>query len=241
MLFYARVNSCSCHCSQSIQLFCYHKGVLHAFITTHTALLLPFLPSGKHYNLFPSSIILFFQECYVLHTVCTLLRLAFFTQHNSLEIYPSCSLYQFSSVAQSCPTLCDPIECSTPGFPVHNQLPEPAQTHVHWVSDAIQPSHPLLSPSPQSCPASGSFPVSQFFASGSQSIGVSASASVLPMNIQDWFLLGLIGLIPLQSKGLSRNIVHSFLLLSSSPCYECTTMGLTMHPLNILATSNLGY
>ena len=123
------VDSYSCHCSQSIQLFSYHKGVLHAFITTHTALLLPFLPSGKHYNLFPISIILFFQEGYVLYTVCTLLRLAFFTQHNSLEIYPSCCLYQFSSVAQSCPTLCDPIDCSMPGFPVH-QLPEPAQTHI---------------------------------------------------------------------------------------------------------------
>ena len=56
--------------------------------------------------------------------------------------------FQFSSVAQSCPTLCDPMDCSMPGFPVHHQLPEPAQTHVHWVSDAIQPSHPLLSPSP---------------------------------------------------------------------------------------------
>ena len=55
---------------------------------------------------------------------------------------------QFSSVAQSCPTLCDPMDCSTPGFPVHHQLPELAQTHVHRVGDAIQPSHPLLSPSP---------------------------------------------------------------------------------------------
>ena len=55
---------------------------------------------------------------------------------------------QFSSVAQSCLTLCDPMDCSTPGFPVHQQLPEFAQTHVHWVNDAIQPSHPLSSPSP---------------------------------------------------------------------------------------------
>ena len=55
---------------------------------------------------------------------------------------------QFSSVAQSCPTLCDPMDCSTPGLPVHHQLPEFTQTHVHWVSDAIQPSHPLSSPSP---------------------------------------------------------------------------------------------
>ena len=55
---------------------------------------------------------------------------------------------QFSSVAQSCPTLCDPMDCSMPGFPVHHQLPELNQTHVHQVSDAIQPSHPLSSPSP---------------------------------------------------------------------------------------------
>ena len=57
-------------------------------------------------------------------------------------------LSSFSSLAQSCPTLCDPMVCSTPGLPVHQQLPELAQTHVHWVSDAIQPSHPLSSPSP---------------------------------------------------------------------------------------------
>ena len=58
------------------------------------------------------------------------------------------SSVQFSSVTQSCPTLCDPVDCSTPGLPVHHQLLEFTQTHVHWVSDAIQPSHPLSSPSP---------------------------------------------------------------------------------------------
>ena len=58
------------------------------------------------------------------------------------------SSVQFSSVAQSCPTLCDPRNCSTPGLPVHHQLPESTQTHVHWVGDAIQPSYPLSSPSP---------------------------------------------------------------------------------------------
>ena len=57
-------------------------------------------------------------------------------------------LVQFSSLTQSCPTLCDPMNCSTPGLPVHHQLLEFTQTHVHWVGDAIQPSHPLLSPSP---------------------------------------------------------------------------------------------
>ena len=58
------------------------------------------------------------------------------------------STYQFSSAAQSCPTLCDPMNPSTPGLPVHHRLPEFTQTHVHRVSDAIQPSHPLSSPSP---------------------------------------------------------------------------------------------
>ena len=57
-------------------------------------------------------------------------------------------VFQFSSVSQSCPTLCDPTNRSMPGLPVHHQLPEFTQTHVHWVRDAIQPSHPLLSPSP---------------------------------------------------------------------------------------------
>ena len=71
---------------------------------------------------------------------------------------------QFSSVAQSCPTLCDPMNCSTPGLPVHHQLLEFTQTHVHRISDAIQPSHPLSSSCPQSVPASESFPMSQLFA-----------------------------------------------------------------------------
>ena len=113
---------------------------------------------------------------------------------------------QFSSVPpQSCLTLCDPMNHSMPGLPVHHQLPEFTQTHVHQVGDAIQPSHPLSSPSPAHSPppASGSFLVSQLFAWGGQSTGVSASASVLPMNIQDWSL-GWTGWISLQFKGLSR-------------------------------------
>ena len=112
----------------------------------------------------------------------------------------------FSSVAQLCPTLCDPMNHSTPGLPVHHQLPESTQTHVHRVSGAIQPAHPPVVPfssCPQSFPASGSFPISQPFASGGQSIGVSASASVLPMNTQDPSPLGWTGWIALQSKGLS--------------------------------------
>ena len=113
---------------------------------------------------------------------------------------------QFSSVTQSCPTLCNSMDCSTPGFPVHHRLPELTQTHVHRVSDAIQPSHPVVPFSSRlhSFPASGSFQMSQFFAPDGQSIGVSASALVHPMNIQDWSLLGWTGWISLQSKGLSR-------------------------------------
>ena len=70
------------------------------------------------------------------------------TNNTITEIKSTLSSVQFSSVAQSCPTLCDPMNRSTSGLPVHHQLPEFTQTHVHRVSDAIQPSHPLLSPSP---------------------------------------------------------------------------------------------
>ena len=115
--------------------------------------------------------------------------------------------YQFSSVAQSCPTLFDPMNHSTPELPVFHQLPEFSQL----VSiESVMPSNhlilcrPLLL-SPSSFLASGSFPMSQFFASGGQRIGVSASATVLPMNIQDWFPFGLAGLLSLQSKRLSRD------------------------------------
>ena len=112
-----------------------------------------------------------------------------------------------SWVMQLCLTLCDPKDCSMPGFPIHHQLLQLAQTHVHWVGNAIQSSHPLSSPTPLAfnlSQPSGSFLMSQFSASGGQSIGVSASVSVLPMNIQDWFPLGCTGLISLQSKGLLR-------------------------------------
>ena len=113
-------------------------------------------------------------------------------------------IYCCCSVAKSCPTLCKPMYCSTPGFPVLHQLPELAQTHVHRVGDAIQPAHPLLPPFPafNLSQHQGSFPISQFFASGGQSIG--ASASVLPMNIQGLYPSGWTGWISLQSKGLSR-------------------------------------
>ena len=121
----------------------------------------------------------------------------------NLEIW-----YQFSSVAQSCLTLCNPMNRSTPGLPVHHQLLEFTQTHVHRVSDAIQPSHPLSSlSSPAPNPSQHqSFPMNQLFAWGGQSIRVSASASVLPMNIQDWFPLEWTGWISLQSKGTTESL-----------------------------------
>ena len=113
---------------------------------------------------------------------------------------------QFSSVAQSCPTLCNPMDYSMPDLPVHHQLPEFTQTHVHWVGDAIQLSHPLLPLPPLALNLSQhqSFPMSQFFASGGQTIGASALPSVLSMNIQNWFPLVMTGLISLQTQGLSR-------------------------------------
>jgi len=123
--------------------------------------------------------------------------------YTNLHSHQQCS--SCCSFTQSCPTLCNPMDCSTPGFPVLHHLLELAQTHVHWVGDghltissSVIPSSSCL----QSYPGSGSFPVSQLFTSGGQSIG--ASASVPPINIQDLFPLGLTGLISLLSKGLSR-------------------------------------
>ena len=116
------------------------------------------------------------------------------------------SSIQFSSVAQSYPILCNPMDCSMPGCPVHHQLLEFTQTDINWVGDAIKQSHLLSSPSPPAfnfAQNQGLF-ICQFFASGGQSIGVSASTSFLPMNIQDWFPLGWTGWISLQFKRLSR-------------------------------------
>ena len=112
-----------------------------------------------------------------------------------------------SSITKSFLTLCHPMNCSMLTFPVLHYFPAFTQIHVHWVGDAIQLSHSCIFPFSshlQSFPASGSFPMSQLFASGGQSIGASASASVLPMSIQGWFPLGLTGLVSLQSKGLPR-------------------------------------
>ena len=124
-----------------------------------------------------------------------------------VKIFSTSLIIQFSSVAQLCPTLRDPMNCITPGLLVHHQLPEFTQTHVHWVGDAIQPSHPLSSPSP---PAPNPSQHQGFFQWVNSSHEV---AEVLEFQLQhqsfQWTprtdsLLGWTGWISLLSKGLSR-------------------------------------
>ena len=167
----------------------------------------------------PKGQIILFVGCYHVDLYILSLFLSYYIYHCPSALSPrffcdfTCQvclpaylalIVQFSSVAQLCLSLCDPMNRSTPGLPVHHQLPESTQSHVHWVSDAIQPSVVPFSSCPQSFPASGSFQMSQLFASGGQSVGVSASTLVLPMNTQDWSPLGWTGWISLQSKGHSR-------------------------------------
>ena len=122
---------------------------------------------------------------------------------DEFDIYTNCCC---CSASKLCPTLSNPMDGSTPGSSVLLYLPEFAQTHVHWVGDATISSSVPSSSCPQSFPASGSFPESWFFALGGQS--TRASAPVLPVNIQGWFPLGLIGLISLLSKGRSLGSIN---------------------------------
>ena len=151
------------------------------------------------FNIIFGSILLYEQEVslYVFWLLNTL---------SSLSTVNSISSVQFSSVTQSCQTPCDPMNRSMPGLPVHYQLQELTQTHVHWVSDAIQPSHPLSSPSPPAPNPSQhqSLFQCQLFAWGGQSTGVSALASFLPKKSQGWSPSEWTGWTSLQSKGLSR-------------------------------------
>ena len=140
--------------------------------------------------------------------LCIVRKILYCLSHQISTLLPSPLpvSFQFSSVTQLCPTLFEPMDYSTPGLPVHHELPEFTQTHVHWAGDATQPSHPL-SPSPPAFNLSqhqGLFKWVSSFASGGQSIGVSASTPVLPMNTQDWSPLGWTGWISLQSKELSK-------------------------------------
>ena len=137
----------------------------------------------------------------------------------------SCSallVIEFSSVAQSCLTLCDLMDCNTPGFPIHHQLPELTQTHVHWVGDAIQPSHPLLSPS---LPA---FNLSQHQGLFKWVISWHQVAKALDFQLQhqsfQWIFrtLGCTGWIYLQSKGLSRVFSNTTVQKHQSVGYTST-------------------
>ena len=155
-----------------------------------------------------------------------------------LSCMSSFSSVQLSSVAQSCPTLCDPMNrkhtrppCPSPTPRVH---PNPCPLS-QWCHPTISSSVVPFSSCAQSFPASGSFQISQLFTSGGQSIGVSASTSVLPMNTQDWSPLGWTGCISLQSKGLSRvfsnTTMSSLLLLLShfSHVRLCATPEMAAH------------
>ena len=112
---------------------------------------------------------------------------------------------QFSSVTHSCLTLCNPMDYSMPGLPVHHQLPKLAQNHVHWVGDAIQPPHPLsLLLLPSTFPSITVFSNESALRIRRPKYWSFSFSIVLPMNIQDWFPLGWTKWISLQSKGLSR-------------------------------------
>ena len=129
------------------------------------------------------------------------LLLDFEVESTGIDAISNISYY---SVAKSCPILCDPVDCSTPGFSVlHLPVCSNSCPLSRWCHQTISSSVVPFSSCLQSFPASGSFPVSQLFALGGQSIGVSALVSVLPMNIQGWFPLGWTGLNSLQSKCLS--------------------------------------
>ena len=146
-------------------------------------------------------------------------------QLDAIRFISLCAQFvEFSSVLQSCWSLCNTMDCSMSGYPIHHQLLELTQAHVHRLGDAIQPSHPdfPFSSCLQYFLTSGSFPMSQFFPSGGQIIGASASASVLPVNIQDWFFffLGWTGLIYLQSKGLSR-VFSNTIVQRAYVCFIC--------------------
>ena len=149
--------------------------------------------------------------------------------HSISQAIATCSCY--CSVGKSYPTLCDPTDCTMPGLPVPHYLPEFAQTM--FIESVMPSNHLILHPSllllPSTFPASGSFPMSQLFASGDQSIGASVSASVLPTNIQEWFPLGLTGLISLLSKGLSSLLQHHS-SIASILWHSAFFMGQLSHP-----------
>ena len=137
---------------------------------------------------------------------------------------------QFSSIAQSCLTLWDPMDYSMPGLPVHHQLPEFTQTHLHWVSDAIQPPHPLSSPPPSIFPSIRVFSNESALHIRWPKYWSFTSTSVLTTNTQDWSPLGWTGWISLQSKGLSR--VFSNTTVQKHQFFQCFLYGPTLISIN---------
>ena len=144
------------------------------------------------------------------------------------------SIYQLSvqssSITQSCPTLCDPMNRSTPGLPVHHQLPEFTQTHVHWVCDAIQPSHPqssLSPPAPNPSQYQSLFQWVNLFTWGGQSTGASALASFIPKKSQGWSPSEWTGWISLQFKRPSRvfsnTTVQRHQFFGTQPSSQCNS------------------
>ena len=143
----------------------------------------------------------------------------------------SCRYCCCCSVAKLCPTLCDPMDCSTPGFSftVSQSLLKLISIES-WCHPTISSSIAPFSSCLQSFLTSGSFPVSWLFASGGQSIGASASASILPMSIQDWFSLGLTGLMPLLSKGTLQSLLQQHSLKASVLRCSAFFMVQLLHP-----------
>ena len=129
-------------------------------------------------------------------------KISLFSKHSHLFLKHSPAAFRIVQ-SLSHVQLCNPMDCSMPGLPVHHQLPEFTQTHVHWVGDAIQPSHPLSSPSPPAFNLSQHQSLFQWLNSSHQ-VAVSALASFLPKNTQDLSPLEWTGWISLQSKGLAR-------------------------------------
>ena len=143
---------------------------------------------------------------------------------------PSYSSVQFSLVTQSCPTLFDPLNRNTPGLPVHQKLPEFTQIHAHWVSDAIQVSHPLSSPSPSAPNPSQHQGLFQWVNSSHEVAKLLEFQlqQCVPMNTQDWSPLRWTGWISLWSKGLSASIFRCSAFFTVQLSHPYMTTGKTI-------------
>ena len=163
------------------------------------------LHGDSHHCSSPTGYSEFVTECWGYQDFITL------QQPDQIRAWTTKKNNQFSSVTQSCLTLCHPMDSSTSDLPVHHQLPGACSNACplsRWCHPTISSSIVPFSSCLWSFPASGSFLMSWPFASGDQSIGASALASVLPMNIQGWFPLGMTGWISLLSKGLKSLLQH---------------------------------